>query len=121
VLHSVNTYPIDGVSRGEVLNPVVHRLNDLLVLSVEIRERKLIVTQPALFNSGLVLGVVCGINCTAGVEVISRGEGDCGRVVEVARGVWKDDEALQEERVLGSVRVQWRGKFNSLIDDNVDH
>lgn len=97
MLHSVNTYPIDGVSRGEVLNPVVHRLNNLLVLSVEIRERKLIIAQPALFNGSLVLGVVSGINGTAGVEVVSRGEGDCGRVVEVARGVWKDDEALQEE------------------------
>jgi len=72
-------------------------LNNLLVLSVEIRERKLIIAQPALFNGSLVLGVVSGINGTAGVEVVSRGEGDCGRVVEVARGVWKDDEALQEE------------------------
>jgi len=57
MLRRVDTQPVNLISLDDILDPSIHGLHNILVLRVQVRERKILVTDPTLLNVRLVVVV----------------------------------------------------------------
>lgn len=69
MLDSINADTINSIVLDQVADPCVPCADHVLVLGIHIREWEIFVAKPALFDSGLIVVVVRGLDKTFRVEV----------------------------------------------------
>ena len=105
VLDSVDTNTIDSVVLDKVTNPIVPELDNALIFGVDVRQRKVGVSEPALFNTCLVASRV-----------------RWGRIVRRVDEAFTMERGLRRERRRVDRRVRRRVRWScKMIDDNIDH